>query len=69
MEDLDYIPFYEYTVVTEVPEELPCGQVPTPSLDGKSFLLRGQHDGLRLTAEEAKQWVADNAIDTDSSTA
>lgn len=58
-----------YTVVTEIPGDLPADQIPSPSLDGKSFLLRGQHDGLQLTTEEAKRWMADNAIDTDSSTA
>lgn len=61
MEELEYTPEPEYTVVTEIPGDLPADQIPTPSLDGAQWLLRGLHDGVQLTTTEAKQWVKDNS--------
>lgn len=52
----------QYTIVTELPEDLPPHIEPTPSLDGNSWLLTGLYDGEQITEAEAREWVKNNTV-------
>lgn len=50
----------QYTIVTELPEDLPSHSEPMPSLSGESWLLTGLYDGEQLDEATARQWVQYN---------
>lgn len=60
IEEFFYDEPVKYTIVTELPEDLPSHIEPAPSLDGKSWLLTGLYDGEQITETEAREWVKSN---------
>lgn len=50
----------QYTIVTELPEDLPSHIEPTQALDEKSWLLTGLYEGDQIDEDSARQYVKDN---------